>query len=116
MADLVEWLEQQLRTDEQIARDAEEAGIDDEPTFWVGRADVWRRAIGPAAVLRTIAAHRAILKLHKVNATPGEGCRVCDEYKGYDYAPEPCETVRLLAAIYQDRPGFDPSWIPEDPK
>lgn len=64
----------------------------------------------PAHVLRTIAAHRAILGRHSpTSAEPWVGpplCRWCD----IDSGPWPCPDVLDLAAIYQDRAGFDPSW------
>lgn len=46
---------------------------------------------------------------------------VCDGCSGYDvlrrtpvriYAP--CNQLEALVRVYEDRPGFDPGWAPED--
>ena len=58
-------------------------------------------------VLADVAKDRAILALHRPYRYQDQvvNCDECDlEY--------PCQTVRLLAAIDADHPGFDPSWKP----
>lgn len=71
-------------------------------------------AIEAAHRLRTIAAHRAILTAWR-DAESRRDYYVRDgeepfasEARGYAEAMD--RAVRLLAAIYQDRPGYDPRW------
>ena len=62
----------------------------------------------PARVLREIEFKRAIIALHHEDAAECMGC-----YDGRDgFAPYPCQTIRRLAAIDSDHPGYDPSWAP----
>lgn len=75
----------------------------------------------PAHTLRTVAASRAILAEHdhvfgldpSYPGGPSFGCRRCHEWDGTIWADGWCNTVRALASIYEDRPGFDPSWRAE---
>lgn len=131
--DLVSWLRSQLDTDEEIARAASRNSPDwSEDSSWltdmldplpsqrrgrpgwlpmIEREDIRHIATNdPARVLRTIAAHRTILKLH---GRPHE----CSTLRGGEidnctWVPDPaeCSTLLLLAAIFDQRPGFDPSW------
>ena len=104
MADLVEWLTAQLGADEKIAKRAAKMRYDhpsDAP--WEAARIHTERGVpsssfplialcSPAAVLRTIAAHRAIVALYvELNE------------------PALYEALQHIAAIYQDRDGFDPS-------
>ena len=57
----------------------------------------------PAHVLRTVAAHRAILDQHPADEEREWRCAECRSLR-------PCPTVKLVASIYADRPGFNPSW------
>lgn len=93
----------------------------------------------PAAVLRQVAAHRAILKLHEVHHEPERWgvdrvitdrtqgpygsptggfvywCAVCNGDRDYGYIAGPeegCATLRSVAAIYSDRPGYVEEWKP----
>lgn len=66
--------------------------------------------------LARVQAHREILARHyseTFRALPGVYCGQCsDDYDAEDW---PCPDVRSLVSIYRDsRPGFDPSWLPED--
>ena len=66
-------------------------------------------------ILRTVAAHRAILDEHRPEADIGwdpgpDWCGTCRYDGGLDRFVYPCPTLRLIAAIYESRPGFDPSW------
>jgi hypothetical protein len=74
----------------------------------------------PARVLREVAAKRAILAVHspgypvtypKPSGQPT--CAVCHS-GGWDWDPEqwPCPTVRALAAIYSNHPGYRQEWAP----
>ena len=92
--DLVSWLRSQLDTDEQRHSVIMFSGIDD------------RRF-----ELRTVAAHRAILDDYAAIKDAAED--PADEATSATYAV--CLRVldlpiRRLASIYEDRPGFDPSW------
>lgn len=96
---LVEWLRSQLDADEAANR---------------GVMSLWEGMCGwsPNQVLRTVAAHRAILDRHHgvEMILPGGRvqwlCAQCD----IESDAWPCDDVRALASIYEDRPGFDPSW------
>lgn len=103
MTDLGEWLTAQLDTDEQVAREELPAAQE-------------------VHVLRTIAAHRAILARHQPDEPmhdwkDRQTCTECGGYtikagwgdRGYNRR-WPCPTLLSVAAIYQDRDGFDPSW------
>lgn len=85
----------------------------------------------PAFVLADITAKRRILAEHATQDVPilkfrgelimsGPECRVCADWDaaemdGPPNAPAPCQTLRLLAAAYASRPGYDPTWAPEQP-
>ena len=70
----------------------------------------------PARVLRQIEAKRELLALHAAewidtgdadgNDRSGYFCAECD---GKTF---PCRTLRLLAAVYADRPGYQEGWAP----
>lgn len=74
------------------------------------------------AVLRTVAAHRAILDRHSPRkvlrfdgtAAFGAECDYCiegeDAWTSPIHAPWPCPDVLSLLSIYDSRDGFDPSW------
>lgn len=74
----------------------------------------------PARVLAEVASKRAILDEHKhVPAVQQErdhehefGCQTChaDTHCGETMALGWCETVRLLAAPYDQHPDYDPAW------
>jgi hypothetical protein len=114
--DLVEWLTAQLDADEQAARKATSGGpwrIDGMSVrahdnvlvirhTWPQEAEHIVRH-DPLSVLRTIAAHRAIIDSYRTEA-------VCES----DAAVVLESALHAIAAIYQDRPGFDLSWIPGD--
>lgn len=63
----------------------------------------------PARVLADCAAKRAIVELHRPS---DERNRWCDYCKGTDHAEYPCETSRILAAVYADHPAYDEAWRP----
>lgn len=70
-------------------------------------ADAYLGAFSPAHVLRTVAAHRAILARHGPGVSHPDECGRCND-------PWPCDDVLHLAAIYTDREGWDPSWTTGD--
>jgi len=68
----------------------------------------------PARVLREVAAKRAILELHKPNSNlidQWTRCYHCNDDYG-QRRPYPCQTVRLLAAIYDGHPDYRQEWKP----
>jgi hypothetical protein len=105
--DLVAWLLEQIDEDQRIALAAE----DDAALAWCE-------------------VHGRIVDLHMPADTdepyPGEndyvgvGCPVCHpevetdlmdrvDVKGYEY----CDTLKLLASGYRDRPGYREEWYPQ---
>jgi Family of unknown function (DUF6221) len=70
----------------------------------------------PARVLREVEAKRAILALHgirRIGTWPVcTHCRPVDLVHTDDLTSEswPCRTLRQLAAVYSDHPGYDPAW------
>lgn len=90
------------------------------PRFLLSGADVTEAAAGhiarqdPAHVLAVCKAHRAIVELHR-------GCHVCPSGHGVGYTDhsdgsdmgegvDVCPTLRALATIYADRPGWREEW------
>lgn len=64
----------------------------------------------PDCALARIAADRQILALHRPNGRNILGYPVCDACT--PLKPTPCQTVRLLALPYADRPGYREEWRP----
>lgn len=129
--DLETWLRAQLDEDEREAQKQP----DDEDYPIVGLSAEMEQnypcsrflRIPKSMALADIAAKRAILDLHPSTAgyvydddmdrEPGSVCRTCawpSEYGGElgDSRPYPCQTLRLLAAAYADRPGYQDEWRP----
>lgn len=132
MDDLVQWLRAQLDEDERIARAAEGDPVFDGTGIVIER----NRARGfpdrsaglispvaahiaewdPARVLREIDAQRRIIELHALEyrerperAIGEADDPFCAECFGEGY---PCETLRLLALPFADRPGYKDDWRP----
>lgn len=61
----------------------------------------------PARVLRQVAAMRLIVAEH------GDQ-HECTDRRASEYPYVGCRTLRLVASVYADRPGFDPRWAPEE--
>lgn len=130
MIDLVKWLERQLDEDERIARatmltstdkgewtvTADPRSGDDKPTGVLGTCihigmiggngdlDDPAQAIhiaehDPARVLREVEAKRALL----------HDCVHTLEVEDYGYTLAD-KTIRRLASVYSDRPGFKDEW------
>jgi len=124
MDDLAAFLAARLDEDETIARAAGSCDwyddIDDSVPLADERNHAWRFA--PARVLREVAAKRAILAAHRAHRYEGPypstpTCTVCiTERKGYqeewDDDEWPCATLRHLAAVYSDHPGYRQEWRP----
>lgn len=140
MDKLVRWLGEQLDEDERIARAACEGGAgrwqplgDRHGGSVAGDHDGYHVACDegyptleqaahiaehdPARVLREIDAKRQLIARHAESDFPynpddGPGdyswtaqCDGCHE-------DAPCTTLRILAAVYADRPGYRPEWAP----
>jgi hypothetical protein len=130
--DLVQWLTAALDDDERIARAAaDELGGTPLGAEWryddrsvetsrerdlvaVGSQDFMEPRVGahiaehdPARVLREIAAKRKRIALHQPE--PGQHPDFC----GYDKHELPCLPLRLEAAPYEDRPGYQEAWRPQ---
>ena len=127
MADLVQWLTAQLDADaapipmpawhkgycmESYVEDGRcgYCGADEDP------ANVTYQERSPQA-LREVEAKRGLLALHspsEFGAWVGDdddqmpACRTC----GNLTARFPCKTLRLLASVYDDRPGYQEAWRP----
>ena len=119
---LTAWLLEQIAADEEVARDALA-----EPVYGVGRygdtaadevigmgynegcADVGMEHFQrwmPARVLAECAAKRRIVEEH---ANYGDMCRKCMHQTPYlemTADTYPCGTLRALASVYADRPGW----------
>lgn len=111
-ATLTDWLTQQLDADEaEINRGRSHNGGGTYANDNYGCL-----LVDPAHVLAQVAAHRAIVEMHRehyVEWVDVEGddrfawsCTSgCDPEDGY-----PCPTLRALAAIYADRDGWREEW------
>ncbi|MFI2663254.1 DUF6221 family protein [Micromonospora carbonacea] len=110
---LITWLPAQLDDDERVARQLIaspggfyiEAETEDTDLMAAG-AHVHRWS--PARALAEVEAKRRIIDLHPaagLRSAP-ESCGSCVSYPG------PCDTLRLLALPYADRPGYREEWRP----
>ncbi|MGW9399370.1 DUF6221 family protein [Streptomyces sp. NPDC055642] len=131
--ELTQWLRAQLDTDERIARGAGGEWMEFPGTDWVNTAPTteWRPsgsdhhvavvvldsdrahivAWDPARVQREIHAKRRILEAHG-RLDVGEFCSTCDAPSGIPGRPAGCDTLRLLALPYVNRPGYRQEWRP----
>ena len=76
----------------------------------------------PARVLQEIDAKRQLVKLHgRAILRAGGGaqhfdtttvCRSCEPSYQFPELSWPCPTLRLLASVYADRPGYRQEWAP----
>lgn len=128
MDELVRWLGEQLSIDEKRARacpgdgrwtaaDIEVYGADLSPEVREHMA-----AHDPDRVLREIDAKRQLVKLHgRATLRAGGGaqyfdtttvCRSCEPSYQFPEQSWPCQTLRLLALPYADRPGYRDGWRP----
>lgn len=80
--------------------------------------EAWAAEHGEPAdprMLAECAAKRALLELHHRNVRDdGDQCAQCgfaEDWEIRENGPTfPCATLRILVAIYADRPGYDPAW------
>jgi hypothetical protein len=127
--DLTAFLRARLDEDEAEAK----ATADADAEFWADvKGDGTHFGLhDPARVLREVAAGRAILGLHHPTQPhpefgftypgaakfcgydgPGDNWQAEHEPDHFPDALWPCWTVRLLAAVYSDHPGYRPEWKP----
>ncbi|MBJ6623516.1 DUF6221 family protein [Streptomyces sp. DHE17-7] len=141
MDDLVQWLRAQLDEDERTARAAGGAAWEELPVSgWVHTSPLpsseWQPpgydhhvasaplaedrahivAHDPARVLREIDAKRLIMECHEP-WTEVRGDTICgrcgrEHIDGRPGGHFPCQTMRLLALPYADRPGYRDEWRP----
>lgn len=123
--DLATFLKVQIHTDAALAREAladwktgpdgdEMAGAV-ESILIGGHLVRW----SPHRVLAECDAKRRIVELHgPVDKYDTDSCRECSDsgwagcVDGHSRVPLPCPTLRLLALLYGDRPGYRPEWRP----
>jgi len=110
MSDLVEWLRACIAEDEAEALEWRRRCSPSLPTL-----------AEPAHVLAVCAAHRAIVELH---ANDDGNCSTCGDENGWTGDGDggeffdndrsavdfPCDTIKALAGIYADRPGYREEW------
>jgi hypothetical protein len=130
VTDLLAWLRAQVDTDERLALAVEDRSAPwngewtaPEEGYGVRTHNGWTVVSGhgqtslppgvavhianhdPARALREVAAKRAILASHDPIGTP---CDTCSN--DWVVVRWPCPTVRAIAAIYTDRPGWREEW------
>lgn len=85
--------------------------------WWLARdAADWAEAWSPTRVLRDIDAKRRIVECHEP-WTASNGDTICgrcgrEHIDGRPGGHFPCQTLRLLALPYADRPGYQEEWRP----
>lgn len=107
MDDLAAWLTQIWDEDEAAARDGDAAcwHID----YCDAAGSAFHERFTPPLMLARIAADRRILEVHEPDPRLPSVCTTCGEPLEYT-VDWPCETVRLLASPYADRPGYREEW------
>lgn len=122
MDDLIAFVAARLDEDEaaanEIHRPRDCGSVDRDGEF--SPDPVWCSCDYPARVLREVEAKRAILGWHHPewgDYVDGDGieratheCAECEPPGTPDNWP--CRTVRALAAIWRDHPGYRPEWKP----
>ena len=125
MADLVQWLRAQLDADAAEIADpyAEKAWHTRDcaihPDAWGNEGSSCDCGV-PARVLREVEAKRRIVEIHRVvggfededMTDLGSGCSECGYSAEYGDRGGWCETLRLLALPYEDRPDYQEAWRP----
>jgi hypothetical protein len=117
---LTEFLVHAIAQDEEaawaaLADDCHDASHPSLSPAWL---DYLRAAGGPEALLAECEAKRHIITAHTFGSRSAgpesHGCRRCRRNEA-TMAPHwngPCETLRLMAVVYADRPGYNPWWAP----
>jgi hypothetical protein len=81
---------------------------------WDEKRNVWADAAhiaahDPARVLREVEAKRSLVNAHERRPMSKGDTADCAHCWG---AVWPCPTLRLLASVYDDRPGYQETWRP----
>lgn len=112
MSDLVAWLRAQLDEEERDIQQSRALS----PTDLHWSMPDW---LHRDRMLAEIEAKRRIIELHQVVAFEDEdmsdqglGCQECGWSAEYADRGGWCETIRLLALPYADRPGYKEVWKP----
>lgn len=123
MDDLAAWLDEILRAD-QAEAERRLGRLEDDPTAW--DPDYPSGLIGEGPIqfaLTRIAADRQILALHSAvhehiefihGASGDDWCDTCGSVDDRPIA-WPCDTLKLLALPYADRPGYRDEWRTLEP-
>ena len=127
MDELVAFLRGCLDEDERVARAGGEAMDADNPSWPdyatydgpdIDAAVAYLKQFRPARVLREVESKRALVDLHQPYGQKQSMARgeiwACSECGDVDDNPTewPCTTLRLLAAVYSDRLGYQEEWKP----
>jgi len=116
-ATITSFITDRLDADEAAAEQALERGfggwewLADHGINFEARTHIARHH--PAHVLRTVAALRAIVELHREDAPHLAGqqfCTTCHDYNRHDGVEWPCPTIRALAAIWSDSDEWREEW------
>jgi hypothetical protein len=111
------WLLAQLVADEVAAKAATPGKwtlprLDDEeigdPTLYKWEDEEHIVTWDPVRALAVVAALRQIVDEHAPR-TSKRWCQSCDDELGHP-RPWPCRTVKAIASIYADRPGYAEVW------
>ena len=118
---LTEFLTHAIAQDEEAAFAALAGGSHEanRPTLTAAWQDYLRAAGGPDALHAECEAKRHIIAAHTLGSrsagSESPGCRRCRRRKETSVTRDwnaPCETLRLMAVAYADRPGYNPWWAP----
>ncbi|MFJ9374419.1 DUF6221 family protein [Streptomyces sp. NPDC101455] len=133
MTEQVQWLVKQFDEDERIARRVEsswrqigETGVivasdgnraeECANGNWTGIAEHIVEH-DPERVLREVAAKRQLVQAHAKD-DHFDGCTICDSGNNScgcmcgSHWTYPCDTIKILALPYADRPGYQEAWRP----
>lgn len=112
-ADLVAWLKFQIDVDERLAQRAEsESFVVQGDGGGAVTEFLFTQLSDSRAALAEVTAKRAILDRYEFVGSHGPAVdhpRAMDMTTGAEGALR--DVVRMLAQVYRDRPGFDPSWL-----
>jgi hypothetical protein len=116
--DLAQWLLTQIAEDEKMAAGYEGVPLGSIIEYAEDSGPYWL-TISARRVLAECEAKRRIIALHGYDESLYDNkdedepryCLACGD-SDYEVGPYPCDTVRLLALPYADRPGYQEEWRP----